>query len=59
MVDIISLAITGNHRDGGWYRLSRYGWFVAETRSIAELARHVELAQLREVLREGSVTFSV
>jgi hypothetical protein len=29
------------------------GWFVSETRSIAELARHVELGELREVLREG------
>jgi hypothetical protein len=25
VVDIIDLTLTGTHRDGGWYRLSRWG----------------------------------
>ena len=50
MVDVIRLALTGTHRDGEWLRIKRWGWHVADVRTVAELARYVDLATLGEAL---------
>jgi hypothetical protein len=47
-VDVISLSLTGNQRDGEWFRVSRCGWFVAELRSVCELAALVNISELAE-----------
>lgn len=47
-VDVIRLSLTGNHRDGEKLRVSRWGWFVAELRTVEELADYVDLAELEE-----------
>ena len=47
-VDLIRLTATSDHRDGAWLRVHRDGFFVAELRTIAELAAHVDLAELEE-----------
>lgn len=49
-VEVIHLALTGNNRDGEWLRVSRWGCFVAEVRSIAELSAYVNLAELEQAL---------
>jgi hypothetical protein len=50
VVDVINLSLTGNHRDGELLRVARWGWFVAELRSIAQLSKLVDLADLEEAL---------
>ena len=50
VVDLITLSLTGSDRDGKWLRVTRDGWFHAEVRTCAELARIVDLADLRETL---------
>jgi hypothetical protein len=45
VIDVIRLSLTGTGRDGEWLRVSWWGWFVAELRSVAELATVVDLAQ--------------
>jgi hypothetical protein len=47
-VDLIRLTATSDHRDGEWLRVQRDGIFVAEVRTLAELAAHVDVADLRE-----------
>lgn len=48
-IDVIRLSLTGNHRDGECFRIARWGIFVAEARTVAELGQHVDLAKLEEV----------
>jgi hypothetical protein len=50
-VDLIRLTATSDHRDGEWLRVHRDGFFVAEVRTVAELAGQVDLAELEEALR--------
>jgi hypothetical protein len=47
-VDLIRLTATTDQRDGEWLRVHCDGIFVAEVRTLAELAAHVSLADLRE-----------
>jgi hypothetical protein len=47
-VDVIRLTLTGNHRDGERLRVARWGFFVAELRTVEELASFVDLAELEE-----------
>ena len=49
-VDLISLSWTGDSRDGSRFRITRNGYFVAEVRTLAELARYVDPADLEETL---------
>jgi hypothetical protein len=48
-VDLIRLTATSDHRDGEWLRVHRDGFFT-EVRTVAELATHVDLAELQEAL---------
>jgi hypothetical protein len=48
-VDVIQLGATSDHRDGQRFRIARGGYFIAEARSIEELAQHVDLADLDEL----------
>ena len=45
-VDAIRLALTGTGRDGEWLRIARWGWHVADVRTVRELAAIVDLAEL-------------
>jgi hypothetical protein len=47
-VDIIRLSCTADHRDGERFRIARDGYFVAEARTVEELSRHVDPAELEE-----------
>jgi hypothetical protein len=49
-VDLIWLSCTSDNRDGEWLRVHRDGFYFAEFRSVAELAAHVDLAELEESL---------
>jgi len=53
VVDVIRLSLTGDHRDGECFRLTRHGFFVAEARTIGELRQHVDPAELEEALARG------
>jgi hypothetical protein len=46
-VDLIRLTATSDHRDGEWLRVHPDGYFVAEVRTVTELATHVDLAELQ------------
>ena len=48
-IDVINLTLTGTHRDGQRLRVARWGWFIAELRTVEELANMVDLAELEEV----------
>lgn len=50
MLDAITLTATGTHRDGEWIRVSRWGFRVADLRSVEQLAALVDLAALEEAL---------
>jgi hypothetical protein len=47
-VDLIRLTATSDHRDGEWLRIHCDGYFVAELRTITELAVLVDLAELEQ-----------
>lgn len=49
-VDVITLTLTPNHHDGTWLRISEYGWHTTDVRTIEELHRYVDLADLEEAL---------
>lgn len=51
VVDLIRLTLTGTNKDGEWFRVSRDGWLVGRVRTREQLARLVDLADLREALR--------
>jgi hypothetical protein len=53
VVDVIRLSLTGDHRDGECFRVTRHGFFVAEVKTIDELRQHVDPAELEEVLAHG------
>jgi hypothetical protein len=46
VVDVIRLSLTGTGRDGTWLRIRRRGFWVADVRTVAELAAFVPLASL-------------
>ena len=50
VVDVIRLTLTGTNQDGEWFRVSRDGWLIGRVRTCRELARLVDLADLREAL---------
>jgi hypothetical protein len=50
-VDVINLTVTPNHHDGAWLRISRWGWWVADVRTIGELRDYLDPADLAEALR--------
>jgi hypothetical protein len=45
-VQVVHLSVTPNHGDGEWHRVSSCGWWVADVRSVAELAQWLPLADL-------------
>jgi hypothetical protein len=45
-VEVVQLSCTPNHRDGEWLRLTQYGSWVADVRTVAELQQWVDLAEL-------------
>lgn len=45
-VEIVELSCTPNNRDGQWYRVRHCGFHVADVRTVAELERHIPLAEL-------------
>jgi hypothetical protein len=45
-VEIVHLSVTPNHHDGEWLRVSYCGRWVADVRSVAELAQSLEVADL-------------
>jgi len=47
-IDLIRLIATSDHRDGEWLRIHCDGFFVAEYRTLAELAVLVDLAELEQ-----------
>jgi len=47
-VDLTRLAATSDHRDGEWLRIHCDGFFVAELRTITELAVLVDIDELEE-----------
>jgi hypothetical protein len=53
VVDVIRLSLTGDHRDGERFRITRHGFFVAEVKTIGELRQHVDPAELEEALTRG------
>jgi hypothetical protein len=53
VVDVIRLSLTGDHSDGERFRVTRYGFFVAEVKTIDELRQYVDPAELEEVLTHG------
>ena len=53
VVDVIRLSLTGDHRDGDRFRVTRHGFFVAEVKTIDELRQHVDPAELEEALTRG------
>ena len=53
VVDVIRLSLTGDHSDGERFRVTRYGFFVAEVKTIDELRQHVDPAELEEALAHG------
>ena len=49
-VEVVQLSCTPNHRDGMWLRVKQYSSWVADVRTVAELAQYVELADLEPEL---------
>jgi hypothetical protein len=45
-VQVIHLTATSGNRDGEWLRVALHGWWVADVRTVAELARWIDLAEL-------------
>jgi hypothetical protein len=66
-VETVRLSMTPDHRDGEWIRVRYYGFFVADVRSIPELARYFPVAALEPdglgrghslyALRRGAVSY--
>ena len=50
VVDLIHLELTGTHHGGAWLRVARWGFHVADVRSIADLTKFVDLAELEQAL---------
>jgi hypothetical protein len=46
VIDVIRLSLTGHGREGEWLRIRRWGIHVADVRTVAELAKYVDLAGL-------------
>jgi hypothetical protein len=59
VVDVIRLSLTGDHRDGECFRVTRYGFFVAEVKTIDELRQHIDPAELEEALGHGGSAVSL
>jgi hypothetical protein len=45
-VQIVHLEGAPDHRDGTWIRVTQYGSWVADVRSVAELKRYFPLASM-------------
>jgi hypothetical protein len=53
-VEVVQLSLTPDRRDGTWIRVPLHGFFVADIRTVAELAQWIELAELEEALTPAS-----
>ena len=49
-VEVIKLTGTSRNRDGEWLRVKQHGSHLADVRSVEELARYFDLADLVEGL---------
>ncbi len=47
-VEVVRLACTPDRHDGEWLRIRHLGWYIRDTRSIAELEQYVSLADLEQ-----------
>jgi hypothetical protein len=45
-VEVVQLTGTPDHHDGEWLRISQYGVWTADVRTIGELAEWINLAAL-------------
>lgn len=45
-VEVVRLSGTPDNHDGEWLRVSQYGWWTADVRSVAELGQWFALADL-------------
>jgi hypothetical protein len=50
VIDVINLTLTCNHHDGEWFRVARWGWHIADLRTVEQLAQLLDLATLEEAL---------
>lgn len=46
MVEVVGLTGTPDRHDGEWFRVTQYGSWVADVRTVAELARWFPLGDL-------------
>jgi hypothetical protein len=46
VVQVVELSGTPDRHDGTWIRITRYGTWVADLRSVADIERYVALADL-------------
>jgi hypothetical protein len=54
-VQVIELTGTPDHHDGQWIRVSQYGFWVADVRTITGLERWFPLAELtKETLKPAA-----
>lgn len=49
-VEVVHLTSTPNNHDGEWFRVSQYGAWTADVRTVGELAQYVDLADLEPEL---------
>jgi len=49
-VEVVCLTGTPDRHDGTWIRVTHYGSWVADVRSVAELERYFPVASLEETL---------
>jgi hypothetical protein len=49
-VEVVHLTGTPDHHDGEWFRVSQYGAWTADVRTVGELAQYIELADLEPEL---------
>ena len=56
-VEVVRLACTPDRHDGEWLRIRHLGWYIRDTRSIAELEQYVSLADLEEYALAGRHRF--
>ena len=47
-VEVVTLSHTPDYHDGQWIRVRRWGYFIADVRSPADLAQYVALEELLE-----------
>jgi hypothetical protein len=47
-VEVVTVSHTPDHHDGTWLRVRSHGYFIADLRHLAELARYLAIEDLEE-----------